>query len=148
MTDTSRLSNIITTRLEEHQRGLAEQQKQIDSKMKALLEQRERFSVVARRVMESVVHPRMEELARHFDNAAITDLHGDTDFHCVCKFSHTPRFPATAYLDIGLLPGEGSLKALYHLEIRPVLMEFTQDDEKNTRITSPGAASSPRASFC
>ena len=131
MEETGRLSHIIKSRLEEHQRGLAEQQKQIDSEMKGLLEQRERFSAVARRIMESVVHPRMEELARHFDNAEIADLHGDIDFHCVCKFSHTPRFPATVYLDIGLLPGEDSVKALYRLEIRPALMEYAQDDQKN-----------------
>lgn len=129
--ETGPLSHIITRRLEEHQRGLAEQQKQTDNTMKELLEQRERFSAVSRCIMESVVHPRMEELPRHFDNAAITDHHGDTDFHCVCKFFHTPRFPATVSLNIGLLPGESSLKARYDLEILPVLMEYKRDEEKS-----------------
>jgi YHS domain-containing protein len=131
MEETGRVSRIIISHLEKHQRGLAEQQKQTDSTMKELLEQRERFSAVARRIMESVVHPRMEELLRHFDNAAIIDHHGDTDFYCLCKFSHTARFPATVSLNIVLLPGETSLKARYDLEIRPVLMEYTRDEEKN-----------------
>jgi YHS domain-containing protein len=130
MEETGRLTHRITSRLEEHKRGLAEQQEQTDRTMKELLEQRERFSAVSRRIMQSVVHPRMEELSRHFDNAAITDQHGDTNFHCVCKFSHSPRFPATVSLNIGLLPGEGTLKASYDLEILPTLMEFKRDDEK------------------
>lgn len=131
MEENGRLTHIIISRLEEHQRGLAEQQKQIDSTMKELLEQREQFGAVARRIMESVVHPRMEELLRHFDNASIVDHHGDTDFYCVCKFSHTPRFPATTSLNIGLLPGETSLKARYDLEILPVLMEYKRDEEQS-----------------
>ncbi len=131
MEETGRLSHTIISRLEEHQRALAEQQKQTDSTMKELLEQRERFSAVARRLMESVVHPRVEELSGHFDNASIIDHHGDTDFHCVCKFSHTPRFPATVSLSIGLLPAESSLKASYDLEILPVLMEYKRDEEKS-----------------
>lgn len=140
MEEVGRLSNILTSRLEEHQRGLAEQQKRIDITMKELLEQRERFSAVSRRIMEAVVHPRMEELLRHFDNAAVTDHHGDTDFHCGCMFSHTPRFPATVSLTIGLLPGESSLKASYDLEILPVLMEYKRDDEKSFPMDNPDEA--------
>ncbi|SNB45405.1 YHS domain-containing protein [Geobacter sp. DSM 9736] len=131
MAETHRLSSRIADRLARHQRDLSEQQKRIDGSMKELLEQRDRLSAVARRMMESVVHPRMEELIRHFDNAAIMDCHGDVDFHCVCKFAHTPRFPATVSLDLALLPGErhAELTARYELEILPVLMEYKRDEE-------------------
>ena len=131
MTDTGRLSTRILNSLERHQRELAERQKLVDGTMKDMLEQRERFAAVARHVLESVIHPRMEELTRHFDNATLMDCHGDTDFHCVCNLTHTPRFPATVSLDISLLPGEShkGLKARYDLEILPVLMEYKRDEE-------------------
>ncbi|KAF0217121.1 MAG: hypothetical protein FD174_3422 [Geobacteraceae bacterium] len=132
MADNGRLSSRILNSLERHQNELAEQQKLIDSTMKELLEQRERFAAVARRTMELVIHPRMEELSRHFDNAAISERHGDADFHCFCQFAHTPRFPATVSFDICLLPEESGtgLTARYDLEIRPVLMEYKRDEEQ------------------
>jgi hypothetical protein len=62
MSESRRLSDKILSSLERHQRELAEQQKLIDETMNELLEQRERFAAVARRIMESVIHPRMEEM--------------------------------------------------------------------------------------
>lgn len=133
MTETGRLSDKILGCLERHQRELADQQKLIDKKMNELLEQRERFAAVARLKVDSVIRPRMDELARHFDNATITERHGDSDFHSVCEFSHTPRFPATVTFDICLLPGDDytALTARYSLEILPVLMEFKRDEERS-----------------
>lgn len=133
MTETGRLSDKILGCLERHQRELADQQKLIDKKMNELLEQRECFAAVARRKVDSVIRPRMDELARHFDNATITERHGDSDFHSVCEFSHTPRFPATVTFDICLLPGDDytALTARYSLEILPVLMEFKRDEERS-----------------
>lgn len=142
MTETGRLSDKILGCIERHQRDLAEQQKLIDSTMNEMLEQRERFSAVARGIIESVIHPRMEELLRHFDNATITERHGDSDFHCVCAFSHTPRFPATVSFDICLLPGDNytGLTARSNLEIRPMLMEYKRDEEKGFPLDSSDTA--------
>ncbi len=133
MAKTGRLSDKILNCLERHQRDLAERQKLIDETMNELLEQRERFAAAARRIMELVIHPRMEELPRHFDNAAITECHGNNDFHCICRFTHIPRFPATVSLDISLLPGESytGIAARYELEILPALMEYKRDEEMN-----------------
>lgn len=132
MEESQRLSARILSCIERHQRELAEQQKLTDSTMRELLEQRERFAAVARRIMESIIHPRMEELSRHFDNAAVTERHGGSDFHCGCDFTHTTRFPATVSFDICLLAEESGtgLKARYDLEIRPVLMEYKRDEER------------------
>jgi len=142
MAEIGRLSGRIANSLERHQRELTERQKLVDGTMKELLEQRERFAVVARRILESVIRPRMEELARHFDNAAIIDSHGETDFHCVCKFAHIPRFPATAYLDISLLPGESptSMTTHYALQIFPVLMEYKHDEDMTFPLDGPDEA--------
>lgn len=82
MAEIRQLSAKIHSSFERNQRERAEQQKLIDEKMNELLEQRERFAAVARSIMESVIRPRMEDLSRHFDNAAITEhLAGDAVRH-------------------------------------------------------------------
>jgi YHS domain-containing protein len=139
MTDIGRLSNRILNSFERHKSEIVERQKLIDGSMKEMLERRERFAAVARQKLESVIHPRMEELLRHFDNGAITECHGDTNFHCICTFTHTPRFPATVSLDISVLPGEShtGLTTRYDLEILPVLMEYKRNDEMTFPLDAP-----------
>ncbi|MBT1074208.1 YHS domain-containing protein [Geobacter grbiciae] len=131
MAETKQLSEQIRKRLDRHRDELAERQKQIDSTMKEMLDQRERFATAAHRLLESVVHPRMVELSRQFDNAVVSDRHSGTDFHCSCDFSHTPRFPATVTLDIGLFPGEKGegVTVRTTLDILPTLMEYKRNDE-------------------
>lgn len=131
MSETKQLSEMIHKHLDSHRNELAERQKQIDSTMKEMLDQRERFAATAHRLLESVVHPRMVELSHQFDNAVVSDRHSGTDFHCSCDFSHTPRFPATVTLDIGLLPGEKGegVTVRTTLDILPTLMEYKRNDE-------------------
>ncbi len=127
----STLAKRISNRLEEHRHELADKQQQLDNSMKELLEQRERLAAVARRWIETVILPRMEELNRHFDNGKIEVLHTDADFSCICEFAHTPRFPATVRLRIALSPGNNErFTASYDLNIFPILMEFTQSYEE------------------
>lgn len=132
MARTKRLSDKIESCLKRHKREITESQKIVDQSMNELLKQRERFARIARRVIKSVIHPLMEEVTRHFDNAAITECHGDIDFHCVCKFTHTPRFPATVSLDLCVLPAESytELAVRYDLEVLPMLMEYKRAEEK------------------
>lgn len=131
MAETERLQDEIRKRLDKHKHELAERQRLIDSTMKEMLDQRERFAAEAQHVLESVVHPRLLELSRQFDNAVISDRHSGTDFHCTCEFAHTPRFPATVSLDFGVLPGEKDeeLTIRYDLQILPVLMEYKRNEE-------------------
>lgn len=132
MTETERLSGMIQSCFEHHQREIAEGQQAIDSTMSELLRQRERFTTVANRILESVIRLRMDELARHFTNATVTEGRGDTVFHCLCRFSHIPRFPATVSFGISLLPEEKptELTARYDLSILPTLMEYQRDEER------------------
>ena len=132
MADTGRLSEKIRSCLERHKDELGESQKLIDKSMNEMLEQRERFAAIALRITGTVIHPRMDELARNFENAAVSEWHGETDFHCVCEFTHTQRFPATVSFDVCLLPRENYTKitARYDLKILPVLMEYKRDEEK------------------
>lgn len=131
MEETGQLSEKIRKRLDRHLNELAERQSQIDSTMKEMLGQRERFAAAAHRLLESVVHPKMVELSRQFDNAFVSDRHSGTDFYCSCEFAHTPRFPATVTLDIGLFPEETGEKVAIRstLDILPTLMEYKRNDE-------------------
>ena len=131
MKEVNRLSERIYNRFEQHKLELADKQQQLDSNMKELLEQRERLAAIAKSKIETIILPRMEELARHFDNSKIEVLHTDSDYNCLCVFNHTPRFPATVKLLIALLPGKDEhLTARYDLNIFPVLMEFNGNSEE------------------
>jgi YHS domain-containing protein len=131
MEKVSRLAERILSRLEQHEHDHVEEQQQLDSQMKELLDQRERLASVAKRKIETVILPRMKELSSHFDNSKVDLLHTDADFNCICEFVHTPRFPATVKLVIALLPGKNdTLTARYDLSIFPVLMEFNRNSEE------------------
>ncbi|MBI1919511.1 MAG: YHS domain-containing protein [Geobacter sp.] len=144
MADAKPLSDRITSRLERHQLELGERQSSIDFSMKALLDQQERFASVAQQIIGSVIRPRMEELARHFENAELKVLQGNSGFHCVCDFAHTPRFPATVSFDICLLPGESKdIKVRSDIQIYPILMEYKRDDTMSFPLDGPEEAIGP-----
>ncbi|MGB9080347.1 MAG: YHS domain-containing protein [Desulfuromonadaceae bacterium] len=125
------LAERIIKRFEQHEHDIADKQQQLDSKMKEMLEQRERLATIAKQRIETVILPRMEELVRHFDNSKVDVLHAEADYYCVCDFAHTPRFPATVKLVIVLLPGKNdALIARYELSIHPELMEFNHNSEE------------------
>ncbi len=131
MENLNSLAERILNRFAQHRHDLADKQQQIDSRMKELLDQRERLSTVAKREIETIVLPRVEELARHFDNAKVDVLHTDANYNCICEFTHTPRFPASVRLGIALLPGSNeTLTARYDLIILPVLMEYNRNVEE------------------
>lgn len=135
-----RLSERIRSCLKRHKDEFAESQKLIDESMDELLVKRERFAAIAGRIMKSVIRPRMDELPRHFHNASIVEHHGDADFHCICRFAHVPRFPATVSLDICLLPNESNseITVSYDLEILPLLMKYKRNEEKTFPLTGSG----------
>src|SRR5262249_22634432 len=86
-------------------------------------------------LVKDIILPRLENLARHFDNAEL--LCGDrTGRHqCVCSFRHTNRFPATAKLELAVTR-DGSAEniwLLYDLSILPVFFQFEGQD----RLTIP-----------
>ncbi|HEY3309081.1 MAG TPA: YHS domain-containing protein [Desulfuromonadaceae bacterium] len=124
------LSEKIVDRLKQHQQELAGKQQQTDSNMKQMLEQREQQGIIVGQAVESIILPRMEELARQFDNAKVEVLHTEAVFSCVCEFTHTPRFPATVRFAIALFPASDSITARYDLNILPVLMEYQRNAEE------------------
>ena len=126
----SPLAERILDRFELHQKELSEKQQQLDDSMKELLEQRDRLAIIAKRLIEIVVLPMMQELLQHFDNGKVEVQQSDDYFGCVCEFAHTPRFPATVRFGIALLPGnEFNYTVRSDLNILPVLMEYNRNNE-------------------
>ena len=130
MEEKHHLTERILHRFEQHRQELAEKQQQLDENMKKLLDQKDRLAVDAKRRIETVVHPMMQELLQHFDNGKVEVQLKDDCFGCVCEFAHTPRFPATVGFGIALLPGnETSYTVRSELNILPVLMEYNRNSE-------------------
>lgn len=130
MEEKSPLTERILIRFEQHRQELAEKQLKLDENMKELLEKKDRLAVDAKRRIETVILPLMQELLQHFDNGKVELQLNDDYFGCVCEFAHTPRFPATVRFGIALLPGsETSYTARADLNILPVLMEYNRNNE-------------------
>lgn len=127
----SRLAERILNRFELHRLELEEKQQQLDDNMNKMLEQKERLATIAKRLIDTVLLPMMQELLRHFDNGRVEVQHNNDYFGCVCEFAHTPRFPATVRFGIAILPGnETCYAARSDLNILPVLMEYTRNNEE------------------
>jgi len=142
MAKTGRLPDKTLSYLERSQCDLAEKQKLPDESMNELLEQRERFATFAHRIIKSVIQPLLKEVALHFNNATVTEYYGNNDFHCICKFAHTPRFPASVSLDFSLHTATSNSEhtARYDFEIHPSMMEYKRNEEKNFTFDDADAA--------
>lgn len=136
MTNMGRLAGRIQERIKQHQEDTQQKQLQTDIRMKALLSQRERFDNTARRILASVVLPRIQELSSHFDNATVLPLDERADISCTCQFPHSARFPATVTFSIAFFPGDNYKNLDVHssLEILPMLMEYKRNDERSFSV--------------
>ena len=90
----------------------------------------QRYTALADRLMQEVIRPRMEKLKTLFDNAKISETRCSRHT-CCCQFEHTTRFPATAFLEIGVTR-DGEIKTVVlqsQLEILPVFFPVEGRDE-------------------
>ncbi len=71
MEEKSHLTERILHLFEQHRQDLAEKQQQLDDGMKELLKKKDRLAVSAKRRIEIVVLPMMQELLQHFDNGRV-----------------------------------------------------------------------------
>jgi YHS domain-containing protein len=90
----------------------------------------QRYTALADRLMQEVIRPRVEKLRSLFDNARLPEAR-NSRHSCCCQFEHTPRFPATATLELGVTrDGEINTVVLqYQLEILPVFFPVEGRDE-------------------
>jgi YHS domain-containing protein len=72
------------------------------------------YTALADRLMQEVIGPRMEKLEALFDNARMSEARCSRRT-CCCEFTHTPRFPATASLEIAIT---------HDREIETVVLQF------------------------
>jgi YHS domain-containing protein len=88
-----------------------------------------RYNAVADRLAQDVIRPRVEALAKHFDNAsAPEEFNGG--HRCVLRFERTPRFPATTSLELGVTrDGEARTVVVeYSASILPVFITLEGHD--------------------
>ena len=92
-------------------------------------ERHRRYTALADRLMQDVIRPRVEKLQSFFDNARMPEARNNRHT-CCCQFEPTPRFPATASLEIGVTR-DGEVRTLvlqYQLDILPVFFPVDGQD--------------------
>jgi YHS domain-containing protein len=103
------------------------QQEQLRQGMGQLEVRLQRYTALADRLIREVIRPRLERLAGCFDNARVEQAsrHG-----YVCRFKHTPRFPATATLELGISRDAEAwnIEVRHDLKILPVFFPFDSED--------------------
>ena len=91
----------------------------------------EQFWEVTRRLLDDIICPRMRLLKELFPKGRLTLADGVKTSVCVCSFDHTPDYPASTKLEIGVLPDLPNKTAIigYSLEILPIFFDFTRHDQ-------------------
>lgn len=86
----------------------------------------EAFDRAATRVQERLVRPRVQAIARHFDNAHVEELRTTAGMHSRCVFTRTDQYPASVTLTAGVLydPDRRIASVFCRVEIVPQLGEF------------------------
>jgi YHS domain-containing protein len=130
MADLTDLERRIKEKLSLSQERRELQQNHLQHQMAEAEARHQRFTTLADRLMQVVICPRMAKLKVHFDNARISQTRSSRHTSC-CQFEHTTRFPATAYLEIGVTR-DGEIKTVIlhsRLEILPVFFPVEGSDE-------------------
>jgi YHS domain-containing protein len=131
MNDLSDLERRIEERLASQQEQARQRYNHQAERMHEWEQRHKRYTALADHLVSEVIRPRLEKLARHFDNAEL--LCGDqTGRHqYVCAFKHTHRYPATAKLELAI-SRDGLAEhvlLLYNLSILPVFFPFKEKDQ-------------------
>jgi YHS domain-containing protein len=131
VTNTDELDRRIEERLAAQQERLSVQHRQMVERMHELGRRQRHYLAAADRLAEEVVRPRLEKLARRFENAELLSPDVTGRHQCVCSFRRTSRYPATAKLELGVSRnGEiDQLLVLYSPSILPAFFEFAGRDQ-------------------
>jgi len=103
---------------------------QLQQQMAEAEARHQRYTALADRLIQEVIRPRMEKLKTLFDNARISEARCSRHT-CCCQFEHTDRFPAIAFLEIGVTR-DGEIKTVVlqsQLEILPAFFPVDGKDE-------------------
>jgi YHS domain-containing protein len=139
MSETEKFSEKITERLTRHRGETIQRQGQLNADMQELINRRAVFENEARRVLTAIVLPRMESVARHFDNAVLAEPSA-SDLSCACHFTHTKRHPASVSLTVTIEPGPNYEKLNLHQSLE-ILPEFIDYERQVNLQVDPGSSS-------
>ena len=101
------------------------------------LQQRSRlFREIAEPFARKTVEPRLQKLLGYFKNGRIAELDERSGYHCACSFTHTPRFPATVTVTLGVTHDHTLERVLliYSLEIMPVFLQYDKSSQVDFAI--------------
>jgi YHS domain-containing protein len=107
------------------------EQQQLATKMADIERRHEAFSRNAQTIINAVIRPRVERLVKFFENAQLSDEQDRGGHHCICRFNHSERFPATVKLAFSVAHDEEvrSIVVSRDLEILPVFFKFSPHDK-------------------
>lgn len=97
MSSTQDLEQRIREKLQAAEQTRSVHADHVRRRMEELDRRTARFNAIAGPLVESIIRPRVEALARHFANS---DLSGAERRHCPCTFKHTDQFPASTRFDV------------------------------------------------
>jgi YHS domain-containing protein len=101
MAGTNDLERRIGEKLAANEEGRRRRQDGLRRSMTEMEERLSRYTTVADRLMEAVILPRVAKLADGFRDVQPPEVQR-TRHSCVCRFEHSPRFPATATLELSV----------------------------------------------
>jgi YHS domain-containing protein len=130
MSDTNDLQRRIEARLALHDEQRQLRQNHTQRLMSEMDGRLQRYSEIADRLIATVIRPRLDKLASCLD--ALNAPQCETTRHtCRLLFKHTPRFPATASVELGVTrDGEGkTVWVQYQASIVPLFVQLEGQDQ-------------------
>ncbi len=125
------LDREIDSRLKVAQERLQREQRCVQTEMADLERRHEVFSRAAETLTAGIIRPRVERLVKFFDNARLSDEKDLRGHRCLCRFSHSERFPATVTLDFSVAYDEEVRNVIVSrdLDILPVFFKFSPHEK-------------------
>lgn len=131
MDDVTELEHVIQEKLDAAAARRRANHESLRREMEEHEQRRGRFEAAAGHLADDVIRPRLLKLASLFPNAHVSDRDRSLGYGCACRFDHTPEYPASTKLDIGISADSAMESAIitYHLEILPIFFQFEGQDQ-------------------
>lgn len=131
MPDLDALERGIENRLKAAEERRQSEQQHLVTKMADIERRHEAFSRNAETLINGIVRPCVERLVKFFENAQLSDEEDRGGHHCVCRFNHSERFPATVKLAFSVAHDEEvrNIVVSRDLEILPVFFKFSPHEK-------------------
>jgi YHS domain-containing protein len=120
-------------RIEQRMAAIGQQREwtktQADEYMAALAKRQLEYQAFATKTLNSIVEPRVEELAAHFPNAGRIKI--ERGQACVCWFGYCERFPASTELRLTVAHDDAieNVEITYEVRILPVFLKYDSFDK-------------------